>query len=121
LLVPLRLGAFAVLAAPILSSFAATPDVEAAALDLSVWLVIIPFAGVAGFVLDGVFVGASWTRGLLITMIGASLVYAASLWLTWPLGAHGLWLSFVIFLTTRAILQLAMMPGLLNREFGKLD
>ncbi len=114
-------GAFAVLAAPILSSFAATPDVEAAALDLSVWLVIIPFAGVAGFVLDGVFVGASWTRGLLITMIGASLVYAASLWLTWPLGAHGLWLSFVIFLTTRAILQLAMMPGLLNREFGKLD
>ena len=113
-------GGFALLAAPILSSFAATPDVEAAALDLSLWLIIIPFAGVAGFVLDGVFVGASWTRGLLITMIGASLVYAASLWLTWPLGAHGLWLSFVIFLTTRAILQLAMMPGLLNREFGKL-
>lgn len=114
-------GGFALIASPILSSFAATSDVEAAALDLSVWLVIIPFAGVAGFVLDGVFVGASWTRGLLITMIGASLVYAASLWLTWPLGAHGLWLSFVIFLTTRAILQLAMMPGLLNREFGKLD
>ena len=113
-------GGFALLAAPILSSFAATPDVEAAALDLSLWLIIIPFSGVAGFVLDGVFVGASWTRGLLITMIGASLVYAASLWLTWPLGAHGLWLSFVIFLTTRAILQLAMMPGLLNREFGKL-
>ncbi|QZD86261.1 MATE family efflux transporter [Qipengyuania psychrotolerans] len=114
-------GGFALLAAPILSSFAATPEVEAAAIDLSLWLIIIPFAGVAGFVLDGVFVGASWTRGLLITMIGASLVYAASLWLTWPLGAHGLWLSFVIFLTTRAILQLAMMPGLLNREFGKLD
>ena len=114
-------GGFALLAAPILSSFAATPEVEAAAIDLSLWLIIIPFAGVAGFVLDGVFVGASWTRGLLITMIGASLVYAASLWLTWPLGAHGLWLSFVIFLTTRTILQLAMMPGLLNREFGKLD
>ena len=114
-------GGFALLAAPILSSFAATPEVEAAAIDLSLWLIIIPFAGVAGFVLDGVFVGASWTRGLLITMIGASLVYAATLWLTWPLGAHGLWLSFVIFLTTRAILQLAMMPGLLNREFGKLD
>jgi MATE family multidrug resistance protein len=106
---------FALLADPILASFAATPEVRDVAQTLGPWLIVIPFAGVAGFVFDGVFVGASWTRALLLTMIGAFALYAVSLWLTWPLGNHGLWLSFTAFLVARAALQLAFMPRLLSR------
>ena len=109
---------FALFAGPVLASFAATAEVEATARDLALWLVVIPFAGVASFVLDGVFVGASWTRALLLSMLGAALAYALALWLSWPMGAHGLWLSFVIFLAARAVFQLALMPRLLDREFG---
>ena len=110
---------FALFADPILASFAATEAVRIEAQELGIWLVVIPFLGLAGFVLDGVYVGASWTRPLLVTMGGATLVYAAALWLTWPLGSHGLWLSFCLFLAARAVLQLAFLPRLLRREFGR--
>ncbi|MBY6014596.1 MATE family efflux transporter [Qipengyuania gaetbuli] len=110
--------AFALFSGPVLASFAATADVEATALALAPWLIVIPFAGVASFVLDGVFVGASWTRALLVSMGLASAVYAVTLWLSWPLGAHGLWLAFTVFLLARAGFQLILMPRLLDREFG---
>lgn len=110
--------AFALFAGPVLASFAATTDVEATALALAPWLIVIPFAGVASFVLDGVFVGASWTRALLVSMGLASAVYAVTLWQSWPLGAHGLWLSFTVFLLARAGFQLLLMPRLLDWEFG---
>ena len=109
---------FALFADPVLASFAATTAVEAVAQDLGIWLIIIPFAGVASFVLDGIYVGASWTRALLLTMMGAAAIFALSLWLTWPLGSHGLWLSFTLFLTARTVLQLGAIPMLLDREFG---
>ena len=110
---------FAILADPILASFAATEEVRREAQALGPWLIVIPFAGLAGFVLDGIYVGASWTRALLATMIGATAVYAVALWLSWPLESHGLWLSFSLFLFARAILQLAFMPSLLDRDFAK--
>ncbi|EDL47814.1 MATE family efflux transporter [Erythrobacter sp. SD-21] len=108
---------FFLLADPILASFAATEAVRIEAQALAPWLVVIPFLGLAGFVLDGVYVGASWTHRLLLTMIGAAVVYALSLWVSWPLGSHGLWLSFSLFLVARAGLQVAFMPGLLARHF----
>ncbi|MGE5952717.1 MAG: MATE family efflux transporter [Qipengyuania vulgaris] len=109
--------AFALFADPILASFAATDAVRDAAQELGPWLVLIPFLGLAGFVLDGVYVGASWTHKLLWTMVGATVVYGVSLWLSWPLGSHGLWLSFSLFLVARAALPVAFMPGLLRKDF----
>ncbi|HCY01689.1 MAG TPA: MATE family efflux transporter, partial [Erythrobacter sp.] len=93
-------------------------SVAAEARTLWPWIVAIPLAGFAGFVLDGVFVGASWTRALLLSMAGAALGYGVMLWLTWPLGNHGLWASFIGFLVLRAGLQLALMPRLLRREMA---
>ena len=110
--------AFALFADPILASFAATDAVRDAAQELGPWLVLIPFLGLAGFVLDGVYVGASWTHKLLWTVVGATVVYGVSLWLSWPLGSHGLWLSFSLFLVARAALQVAFMPGLLRKDFA---
>ncbi len=110
--------AFALFGTAITDSFAATPKVAAEARRLWPWIVALPLAGFAGFVLDGVFVGASWTRALLLSMAGAVAGYGVLLWLTWPLGNHGLWLSFCVFLVLRAVLQLAMMPRLLRRSFA---
>ena len=110
---------FALFADPILASFAATEAVRMQAQDLAPWLIVIPFLGLAGFVLDGVYVGASWTQRLFLTMVGAAIVYGVALWLSWPLGSYGLWLSFSLFLIVRAALQLAFLPSLLNRHFGR--
>ncbi|QKG71143.1 MATE family efflux transporter [Erythrobacter mangrovi] len=105
---------YAVLGRAIIAEFAATPEVADAAQLLLPWIIAMPLAGVASFVFDGVFVGASWTRALLLSMAGAALGYAVLLWLTWPLGNHGLWLSFTAFLLIRAGLQAVQMPQLLR-------
>ena len=112
---------FELFAGPVLASFAATPDVARTAQELKIWLVLLPFAGVAGFVFDGIFVGASWTRAMLLSMAGAAMIYAAMLWVTWPMGSDGLWLSFVVFLAARAGLQLALMPHLLARDLPEAE
>ncbi|MGI8943749.1 MAG: MATE family efflux transporter [Qipengyuania sp.] len=109
---------FALFSGPLLESFAATGAVAQVARSQAIWLVLIPFAGVASFVLDGVFVGASWTRAMLASMVGAAIIFALSLWLTWPLGNAGLWGSFVLFLLARALLQLTMVPRLMQRTFA---
>ncbi len=108
---------FAVAGGALTDSFAATPAVAAEARRLWPWLLAIPLAGFAGFVLDGVFVSASWTRALLATMALAAAGYALLLWLSWPLGNHGLWASFVAFLLLRAGLQGVALPGLIRRSF----
>ena len=110
---------FALLADPILASFAATKEVAQIAQSQAVWLVVIPFAGVTSFVFDGVFVGASWTRAMLLSMIGATAVFALALWISWPFGIHGLWGSFVLFLIARAGLQAALMPRLMHNSFSQ--
>lgn len=111
-------GMFALLADPLLASFAATDAVAREAQAQAIWLVLIPFAGVASFVFDGVFVGASWTRAMLLSMSGAACVFAAALWLSWPLGNGAIWASFVLFLAVRATLQAALMPRLMRQSFG---
>ncbi|MCM8558344.1 MATE family efflux transporter [Sphingomicrobium sediminis] len=106
---------FALFAFPIIASFAATNEVAIAAQRQAPWLIIMPFAGVASFIYDGVYVGASWTRALLLTMIAGTVVYALALWITWPLGNGGLWLSFTLFLAARAIFQRLALPRLASR------
>ena len=108
---------FAAFGGMITDSFAATGEVAEEARRLGPWIVALPLAGFAGFVLDGVFVGASWTRALLLSMAGAATLYAVLLWLTWPLGNDGLWASFIAFLALRAAFQIGLMPRLLCREW----
>ena len=109
---------FLIFADPILESFAATESVAREAHAQAYWLAIIPFAGVTSFVFDGVFVGASWSRAMLLSMAGSALVFVAALWLTWPLGNAGLWASFTLFLLVRALLQALLMPGRMRASFA---
>ncbi|MEQ9661257.1 MAG: MATE family efflux transporter [Parasphingopyxis sp.] len=108
---------FAVAGDPIVGSFSTDAAVTAAAQRYDIWLIAIPIAGVVSFVYDGVFVGATWTRAMLGTMVAAFALYIALLWLTAPLGNHGIWLSFTIFLIARAAGQALLVPRLARRSF----
>jgi MATE family multidrug resistance protein len=102
--------------AALTTPFSTDPQVQASASDHVLWLAVLPLAGFASFVLDGVFVGAGWTRAMLGTMVVALLVYVGLLALLPAMGNHGLWLAFTLFFVVRAAGQLALLPRLAARD-----
>jgi MATE family multidrug resistance protein len=103
------------------ASFSTDPAVVATTLAYVPWAVLLPILGVSSYVFDGIYIGATWTRAMLITMGAACVVYAALLFAAAGLGNHGLWLAFSLFLLARAAAQAAMLPGLRRRTFAEPD
>ena len=76
------------------------------AMEFLPWAVAVPLAGVAAFVWDGVFVGITATKGMLLSSLVATLLFFAFfLVLKASWANHALWLAFIIFLLTRGIVQ----------------
>lgn len=82
------------------------PEVISASGEYWYWALTIPFAGYAGFVWDGVYIGATMTRELLYTMFMAMVVFFVVYFALFPMwGNHALWLGFILYLATRGISQ----------------
>lgn len=70
------------------------------------WCVAIPFASVAAFVWDGIYIGLTATRGMLIAIAVASASYFTVFFLLpEALGNHRLWCAFIAYLAMRGISQ----------------
>ena len=70
------------------------------------WIWLIPAAGAAAFIWDGVFIGITATRGMLVSSFLSALGFFIVYLLAEPhLGNHGLWLAMIIYLALRGILQ----------------
>lgn len=70
------------------------------------WTLLFPVCGMATFIWDGIYVGATATKGMLLSMawgVAVFFVLYATLVPAW--GNHGLWLAFVLYLTTRGVAQ----------------
>ena len=50
-------------------------SVVATASDYLPWAVLIPLAGLSAFIWDGVFIGLTATRYMLLSMLGATLTF----------------------------------------------
>ena len=109
---------YAVAGARIAASFSTVPAVIETVRTYIGWVVAIPLVGVASFVFDGVFIGSSWTRAMLIGMAVALAGFVAMLVLAGRFGNHGLWLAFSLFLLLRAAGQAVQLPGLIRRSFA---
>ncbi|MCM1406136.1 MAG: MATE family efflux transporter [[Clostridium] fimetarium] len=90
---------------------ATDPAVLAAGRDYALWAVSVPLCGFGAFVWDGVYIGATLTRRLLLSMAGATLVFfILQALLTPSLGNHALWLAFASYLLARTLLQTILYP-----------
>ncbi|MBN7797108.1 MATE family efflux transporter [Parahaliea mediterranea] len=68
------------------------------------WLVLMPLAAGASYLLDGVFVGSAQTRQMMVTMlVSAALVYLPAWYLSRDWGNHGLWFAFLLFNAARGL------------------
>lgn len=110
--------AYAAGGATLAAAFSTDPQVVATTKAYAPWLILLPLLGVSAYVLDGVFVGAGWTRAMMGTMLVAMALYGLLLWLLHPFGNHGLWAAFTLFFVLRAIGQLAVLPRLVRRSFA---
>ena len=90
----------------IVSLLTSQPDLRTLTLSFLPWIVLSPLVSFWSFLFDGVFVGATWAREMRNSMIGSAfLVFVPVFYLTqWlELGNHGLWLSFLVFMASRAV------------------
>lgn len=66
------------------------------------WTLLIPIAGFAAFLWDGIFIGATASVEMRNAMILSTGIFFASYFLLTPVwGNNGLWFSFILFLATR--------------------
>lgn len=78
--------------------------VVAAAQPYLLWAYLIPLAGMAAFVLDGVFIGLTETKGMLFSTAMAMVTFFAVYSLfCGDYGNNALWIAFLSFLGMRGI------------------
>jgi len=80
------------------------PDVRETAYQYLPWMVASPLVSVWCFLYDGVYVGMTRAREMRnIMVISTVAVFLPAWYLAQPLGNHGLWLAFLLFLASRGI------------------
>lgn len=90
----------------IFTLFTSHAAVVATAMRYRWWCAVFPLAGMAAFVWDGVFVGLSLSRGMLLAVaLAAALFFALYFALPAAMENHRLWTAFIAFLAARSAVQ----------------
>lgn len=70
------------------------------------WAVCVPLAGTMAFVWDGILIGLTRTRIMLVSMAFATVVFfSVYVCCRQSLGNHGLWLAFLSYLAVRGMAE----------------
>ncbi len=94
-------------------------SVRAEAADYLPLAALTPLTGVLAFQMDGVFIGATWSRDMSRMMVASLAIFVAAWWLMRePLGNTGLWLALHAFLVARGLLLAAMLRPRIARVFA---
>jgi len=86
-------------------------SVQLIAFDYLPWIVAVPVCGFMAFIWDGIYIGMTLTRRMVMTMGMAMAVFFAVYFALSPsLSNHGLWIAFLSYLLCRGIIQTAIFP-----------
>lgn len=87
------------------------PEVRMESRDYLPWLVVAPAIGIASWMLDGIFIGATLTARMRRAMIEAVAIYVlALLVLPQAFGNHGLWAALMVLNLSRALTMARFYP-----------
>ena len=91
-------------------------EVRAEARAYLPWLWVAPLIGVASWVYDGIFIGATLTGLMMRTMAVSVAVYLLALALLVPaLGNHGLWAALMVLNATRGVTMALASPAVVRK------
>lgn len=77
---------------------------------------LIPAVSLAAFLFDGLFIGATATKEMLISMATATTVFFLLVQFL-PAGNTVLWTAFLAYLGMRGIIQALLYPGVVRKSF----
>ncbi|TIL61543.1 MAG: MATE family efflux transporter, partial [Mesorhizobium sp.] len=81
-----------------------SPEVREVADTYLPWAAFTALSGVLAFQMDGVFIGATWSRDMRNMMLLSFLAFSAALLTLAPaFGNSGLWASLHVFLLVRGV------------------
>ncbi|CAN7615821.1 MATE family efflux transporter [Phyllobacterium sp. LjRoot231] len=94
-------------------------EVQAMASLYLPWAALAPVVGLLAFHMDGVFIGATWSRDMRNMMILSLIGYFAAYFILPKFfGNHGLWLALHLFLGLRGISLLSILPSRARLQFA---
>lgn len=89
------------------------PEVRQMASIYLPWSIVLPIVSVWSFQLDGIFIGATRTRAMLVGMAISGATFFLAMAVLVPLyGNHGLWGAYLVFMVARAVTLGAAYPAL---------
>ena len=98
--------AYAVAGKPFMGLLTDDAAVLMASDEYHVWTLLFPVCGMAAFIWDGVYIGATATKGMLMSMAGGMIVFFSVFYLLdAPLANHGLWIAFNAYILMRGAVQ----------------
>jgi MATE family multidrug resistance protein len=96
---------------PIIDLMATDPAVREAARLYLPWMILAPLIGIASWMLDGIFIGATLTREMRKAMIASVAVYVVALAVLVPgFGNHGLWGALMVLNAVRGLTMAVLYP-----------
>ncbi|MFN7026698.1 MAG: MATE family efflux transporter, partial [Pseudorhizobium sp.] len=102
---------FIALGVPVIELLTTSEEVRQVAATYLPWAAITGVTGALAFQMDGVFIGATWSREMRNMMLVSFAFYCAALAVLVPaLANHGLWIALNLFLLIRGLLLLALVP-----------
>ncbi|TCL10220.1 MATE family multidrug resistance protein [Shimia isoporae] len=95
---------FALFGGAIIDVMTTAEDVRSEARVYLIWMVLAPLLGVAAWMLDGIFIGATQGREMRNMMFISALIYVAAVLALVPaFGNHGLWGAMLISFVARGV------------------
>ncbi|AJY45631.1 MATE family efflux transporter [Martelella endophytica] len=112
-------AAFFLTGPSVVALIAPIPETQALAHTYLPYAAIMPLIGVIAFQMDGVFIGATWSREMRTLMLISLACYFAAWAVLQPLyGNHGLWIAMLLFQGVRSVVFRFMLPKLADRTFS---
>ena len=103
--------AFLLFGGAIIDTMTNAPEVREMARHYLPWMGLAPIIGIAAWMLDGIFIGATLTREMRNAMLISVAIYSAALAVLIPaFGNHGLWAGLMVLNLTRSLTMARLYP-----------
>lgn len=91
----------------LITFFTPNADVVAVAQPFLIWIILLPIVSFSTFILDGIYIGVTASKAMLITMfISTAFFFFLPYYLLTPIiGNHAIWISMLSFMLCRSISQ----------------